>query len=159
MMVGVHALPDANMRHALHLTDPARLVANKFKLRLHRVQIIDAVDAGTPDAILDVVLWPPKTNDLHKDRFVHLHQIPHKQVPEFQFELARTEAARRACPIHRNTVKVLDFAAQIGKEFAASEDTLTATFLVEDKTHNTAFIAVDIQRADAHLTAFFRSLK
>lgn len=61
--------------------------------------------------------------------------------------------------VSRRAVKVLDFADQIATEFAASPDTLSSTFLVEDKTHNNAFIATDIQRADAHLTAFFRSLK
>lgn len=159
MLIGVHALPDANMRHALHLTDPARLVATALKLKLHKVLILDETEVGTRDTILDVILWPPKTNELHKDRFVHLHQIPQVQVPEFRFELARTQAARRACPIHRRAVKMLDFAAQIAAEFAATPDTLSSMFVVEDKTHNNAFIAVDIQRADAHLTAFFRSLK
>lgn len=159
MMIGVHALPDANMRHALHLTDPARLVANALKLKLHKVMILDVEEKETSDTILDVVLWPPKTHDLYLDRFVQLHQIPKEQVPEFRFELARTQAARRACPIHRRAVKVLDFAAQIAAEFAATEDTLSSMFLVEDKTHNNAFIAVDIHRADANLTAFFRSLK
>lgn len=159
MMIGVHALPDANMRHALHLTDPARLIANTLKLRLHKVLILEAMEGRTDDTILDVVLWPPKMHELHKDRFVQLHQIPPDQVPAFRFELARTQAARRACPIHRRAVKVLDFADQIATEFAASPDTLSSTFLVEDKTHNNAFLATDIQRADAHLTAFFRSLK
>lgn len=159
MIIGVHALPDANMDHALHLTDPARLVANALKLKLHKVKILDVEEAGMPDAILDVVLWPPKTHDLYLDRFVHLRQIPREQVPAFRFELARTEAARRACPIHRRAVMALDFSAQVAAEFAAAEDTLSSMFLVEDKTHDTAFIAVDIQRVDANLTAFFRSLK
>lgn len=159
MMIGVHALTDANMGHALHLTDPARLIANTLKLKLHTVLILEALDGRANDTILDVTLWPQKTHELHKDRFVQLHQIPPEQVPEFRFELARTQAARRACPIHRRAVMLLDFAAQIATEFAATPDTLSSTFLVEDKTHNNAFLATDIQRADAHLTAFFRSLK
>lgn len=159
MLIGVHALPDANMRHALHLTDPARLIANVLKLKLHKVLILEPMEGSTNDTILDVILWPQKTHELHKDRFVQLHQIPPEQVPEFRFELARTQAARRACPIHRRAVKVLDVADQIAIEFAASPDTLSSTFLVEDNAHNNAFLATDIQRVDASLTTFFRSLK
>lgn len=160
MLIGIHVLGGTEMRSALRISNAAQLVANAFGLKIDNVLISEPPkQTGLPDTILHVTLRPSELHDKHRDHFVQLQQIEWHREPEYRFELARTEAARRRCPVHRRTVDHLDSMARVAQEFAADKDALVNMFLVTDHSNRNAFVAADIQRADADLTAFFRSLK
>lgn len=160
MLIGIHAMAGTEMRNAMHLTDSASLVAKAFNLKIRSVFIAEPPQQhGMPNAILHVTLWKKEEQDANHNRFVQLQQIEYSQSPEYRFELARTEASRRLCPVHKKVVEHLDVLASLAQEFAANRDALIHMFLVEDNIHHNAFIAADIQRANADLTAFFRSFK
>lgn len=160
MLIGIHALEGVDMRSAMHLSDPASLVAKAFNMKIQSLSISEPPPQhGMPSAILHVTLLDKKDNEANINRFVQLQQISYRRIPEYRFELARTEAARRLCPIHKLVVDHLDMLAEVAQEFAADRDALTHMFVVNDEVHRNAFIAADIQRANADLTAFFRSFK